>query len=1295
MKSSSRWRVGVVAVAGACSVGCGGSEPGEMMPPTTGSLRVSTATTGEDVDADGYQVRVGSDAQPVGVNASVIFADLAAGAHAVTLEGLSSNCTTSNNPRSVSVTVGSEASTSFSVECEALRTSEVAAQEASDSLGSALFRIINDLEDVSSLDGFTFEPAQALYQEALTLDPDNRSAAFGLAITTIFALEDHPDLRAAADAWEAWLDAHDVDELNGVRALGTPGPVLWRRASLPLDPTGAALGGLVTDGRMIRALIVTEAGSTQQDFPPTPAEHQALLRTIVEPALVEALALLYQIEDPAFTFEVTPAMQGESEGEADPLELDRTEVLVLQAGIEAALAGLDVATAYVAEPSPWGADGFAEAMEQGSTFATLAADGSTRLADAHDRLGRAVGLLHDALDVLVAETDDQDDDVIKYDPGASGGGYDDLDDYVGNADVADARELLDELEGSLAGPTVLTVDLGQGEVDLEVDLTELFLDPIPDLKALLPDYDASGGRFRWTAATFEEWVFPDPTLGGVLPGMGSTDDLKDAMDLQEIYEEYSSGPGGENPLAARRSIATGGDHTCALGEQGQVFCWGGGHSFVLGDGDLADSPYPIPVLGARTFVEVASGGDHACALTIQGTVYCWGSNGAGQLGLGTREDRFEPTEVAGGITLVSITAGGAHTCGLDTDRRAWCWGLNDGGQIGSGTTGTEHLLPEPVVGGHRFTQLEAGPGSTCGVTVDGVGLCWGRNEAGQLGNGSTVPTDKPREVSGGITFDRIAVHAEHACGLNGSGEAFCWGDNQYGQLGNGSTSSSSTPVSVAAGMPFATLSVGYLRTCGTDADGGLHCWGSRLETDDFDAVPRSVAMPTPSHSVSVGWWHTCVLTSAGAAHCWGDNDFGKLGDGTELDRVAPVPVLGRIRFATRPVDQPLVIPSFEVDGLGLGLWHSCAVRTDGIVYCWGDGDFGQLGAGFSRNSGVPLPVSLSSPVVDVDAGGIFSCAVTAPGDAYCWGDGRYGRLGDGTTNGSDRPVLVGGGHSFVTIGTGARHACGLTPEGSAYCWGNNSLGQLGIGTTGGPETCTGHLVCSSVPVRVSGGVTFTSLTVGSFHNCGTAADEVTYCWGHNFHGQLGLGTADGPENCQSFGSSTPGYCSTSPIPVSGGLTFASISAAYGDHTCGVATQGEGYCWGDNARGKLGDGTDSDRSAPTLLAGGLRWSGIVGGRLHSCGLTLDGSAYCWGGVQGLNLIGNAGIEASLTPVPVTSSHLFEILDVGRGHTCGMSSGNGRLYCWGENNLGQVGDGVTAWGINPLPMPVWGLGLPDLR
>jgi len=527
---------------------CGGeSEPdgnGNMMQPsTTGSLRVSAATTGEDVDGDGYQVRVGTSSQAVGVNGSVLFASLAAQSHAVTLEGLSENCSTSNNPRAVTVTAGAESSTNYSVVCEAARTPEVVVQEASDSLGVALFRVHNDLDAVGDLDGLSFEPARALYEEALDLDPDDQTAAFGLAITTVFILEDDPDVRATAEAWQAWLDTHELDELNGVSALATPGPVLWKRGTLPLDPTGGGLARVVGNGGILRSLIAADAQGAMQDFPPTPAENQALLVSSVEPALLAALEYLESVDDPAFVFEITPAMQGENPGEADSLELDYTEVLALRFAFEVALAGVSVATAYVVEPTPWGSDGFAEAMEPGSSFGTLAADGSSRLSNARTRLLNAVDVGRSALTSLENESDDQDDDVIKYDPSALGSDWEDLlDEPLDHGALTEARDVLDDVEASLAGPRA--GNWGFDDDNIEVDLSRFFLAPIQDLKALLPAYYVEDGRFRWEAFAYEEWTFPDPTLNGILPGMNSSEQLKEAIDdLGGLYEDFAPGWG--------------------------------------------------------------------------------------------------------------------------------------------------------------------------------------------------------------------------------------------------------------------------------------------------------------------------------------------------------------------------------------------------------------------------------------------------------------------------------------------------------------------------------------------------------------------------------------------------------------------------------------------------------------------------------------------------------------------------------------------------------------------------------
>jgi alpha-tubulin suppressor-like RCC1 family protein len=261
----------------------------------------------------------------------------------------------------------------------------------------------------------------------------------------------------------------------------------------------------------------------------------------------------------------------------------------------------------------------------------------------------------------------------------------------------------------------------------------------------------------------------------------------------------------------------------------------------------------------------------------------------------------------------------------------------------------------------------------------------------------------------------------------------------------------------------------------------------------------------------------------------------------------------------------------------------------------------------------------------VSAGWGTSCALTPSGTAYCWGGDTYGQLGDRSTTGTSTPVPVTGGLTFVSTGVGVLSACGLTAAGAAYCWGNNSVGQLGIGAAS-PETCGGgQEPCSSVPVAVSGGLTFTALSVGYFHACGLTSDGSAYCWGDNGNGQLGATTTEG---CVLSDGTVP--CSTSPVPVEGGLTFAKLSAGY-FHSCGVTAAGDGYCWGANDQDQLGNGTATSGATPAPIAGGLTFTALSAfGRYHSCGLSTASIAYCWGS----NYWGQVGAgTGSSTPVPV--------------------------------------------------------------
>jgi alpha-tubulin suppressor-like RCC1 family protein len=202
---------------------------------------------------------------------------------------------------------------------------------------------------------------------------------------------------------------------------------------------------------------------------------------------------------------------------------------------------------------------------------------------------------------------------------------------------------------------------------------------------------------------------------------------------------------------------------------------------------------------------------------------------------------------------------------------------------------------------------------------------------------------------------------------------------------------------------------------------------------------------------------------------------------------------------------------------------------------------------------------------------------------------------------------------FAAVSAGGYYTCGVTATGAAYCWGNNSIGGLGDGTT--TERLT--------PVRVAGGVSFAAVSEGIGHTCAVTAAGAAYCWGSNDRGELGDGTRTGPQQCSIFA------CSTTPVAVAGGVSFAAVSAGE-FHTCGVTAGGAAYCWGDNTFGQLGDGTTTFPSSPVLVAGGVIFAAVSAGSFHTCGVTAAGAAYCWG-YNGYGQLGNGTTTNRLTPM----------------------------------------------------------------
>jgi len=553
------------------------------------------------------------------------------------------------------------------------------------------------------------------------------------------------------------------------------------------------------------------------------------------------------------------------------------------------------------------------------------------------------------------------------------------------------------------------------------------------------------------------------------------------------------------------SISTGIDHTCALTTNGGVKCWGGNYFGQLGDGTTTYRNTPVDVVGLTSGIaSVSSGGDHTCAVTNSGGVKCWGDNDFGQFGDGTYSDSYVPVDVVDLTSgIISVSTGYRHTCAVTTSGGVKCWGDNDFGQLGDGTYSDSYVPVDVVDLTSGIISVSTGYWHTCAVTTSGGVKCWGSNYYGELGDGTTTYSNIPVDVVGltsGVAFASSGYR--HTCAVTTSGGVKCWGWNENGQLGVGTTRRRYTPVDVVGlTSGIASISSGGRHICAVTTSGGVKCWGSNKNGQLGDGTTTNsytpvdvVGLTSGVASVSSGNLHTCAVTNSGGVKCWGSNYYSQLGDGSDISRYMPVDV---------------VELTSGVDSVSSGNRHTCAVTTSGGVKCWGNNDYGQLGDGTTTDSYIPVDVvGLTSGIASVSSGVDHTCAVTTSGGVKCWGSNFIGKLGDGTSTDSYMPVdVVGLTSGVASISSVGNHTCAVTTSGGVKCWGDDYYGQLGDGTT------TDSYTPVDVEGLTSG---IASISSGGGHTCAVTTSGGVKCWGDNLSGQLGINPGWVPVNVIGF-----------------------------------------------------------------------------------------------------------------------------------------------------------------------------------
>lgn len=390
---------------------------------------------------------------------------------------------------------------------------------------------------------------------------------------------------------------------------------------------------------------------------------------------------------------------------------------------------------------------------------------------------------------------------------------------------------------------------------------------------------------------------------------------------------------------------------------------------------------------------------------------------------------------------------------------------------------------------------------------------------------------------------------------------------------------------------------------GTSIDGGVTSSDAGLPKSEVAA--RDDAAVTPdggfpaglqlSH-VAAGAEHTCAVGSTGDLWCWGDNSTGAIGNGNTIDALLPAHLTGT---AWKDVTA--------------GYGETCALQGTGDLWCWGNNGSGQLGGGFARANSpitIPLQVLPGSAWAMASAGEYHVAAVQSDGSLWTWGDNTSDQLGDSIAPSAGRssPATVGSAQ-WLTVAAGSLHNCGIQADQSLWCWGNNASGQLG------DKTVRMH----ADPTQ-SEGTGWTSLTAGLYHTCGTKIDGTLWCWGSNVNGQLGLVAA----------TSTSLLTPTQVPPVG---PWLSVSAGQ-NHTCGLQADFSLWCWGSNADGQLGIGSNAAATAPALVAPGSTWASVSCGGSHTCGIASDGRLWCWG-KNDHGQLGVAGTASRTTPTRLGS------------------------------------------------------------
>ena len=749
-------------------------------------------------------------------------------------------------------------------------------------------------------------------------------------------------------------------------------------------------------------------------------------------------------------------------------------------------------------------------------------------------------------------------------------------------------------------------------------------------------------------------------------------------------------------------ISTGGGLAAGITSDGMLWTWGAGASGQLGNNSTISASKPTMV-GNSSWTSVSAGKNppttnHMAAIRIDGGLFVWGNNANGGLGLGDTVTRSSPTQV-GTSSWIAVSAGFDNNIfAVRVDGALFTWGTNTiYGVLGQNNINTSKSSPVQV-GTSSWITVSAGSFSAAAIRSDGGLFTWGANGVGQLGSGTLVHRSSPVQV-GTSSWTQVSAGASSIAAIRSDGGLFTWGAGNYGGLGSNATLNRSSPVQVGTSS-WVQVNASIFNMNARRVDGAVFSWGYNTgQIGDNTSVDRSspVQLAAGSSYSVVGLGAAALATASamfirsdGRLFTAGNNLYGQLGIKTQGSASSPVAV-------------STINDSWAVVSTGNGV--TAAIRNDNLLFMWGLGTGGALGANISTSRSSPVQIGTSSWSM-VNAGSA-TLGRRVDGALFAWGLNTNGTVGDNTFINRSSPVQLGTNSWSMIAGSGLTSSA-IRNDGILFLWGTGTQGQMG----------NYRFINYNSPIQLATmNDSWSVVSAGSSYMTAIRSDKLLFTWGLGTVGRLGDGTT---------------ITKSAPVQI-GNSSWTSVSAG-NDTTIAIRADNTLFTWGQGGSGQLGDGTLISKSSPIQIGTGS-WGKISAGESFFGAIGNDGGLYMtglndvtqlgivrngnqsspvlvksvtdtwyktsasnkdifairsdkllfgWGqNLQGMLGLGDAGIARS-APVQIGSSSWAQV-SAGTSHTAALQY-DGSLFVWGLGTSGQLGDSTIVSKSSPVQIGV---------